>query len=494
MEQNQMNGKPRNEKERTLQTIWAEVLNVANVGIYDDFFALGGTSKDLMKMVGKVGGIFEVSLQDVFSKSTIAEIAPLLTYRQDGVKEDVEKLFQLTEKLKNYQPSESNLAYMKDYAAYNAKMTYQIREEYQHIFLTGGNGFLACHMIERFLKHRSSKLTILVRERSDEKAVAKLQRAFAWYFPNEDFLKEFSDRMTVLAGDVAKDNFGLEQNTYDMLTKEVDAVFHVAGLLRHYGHWQDFYTANVTGTEHVIAFAKTQLKKDIHFISTMGTGYNEERGKTVLPFTELEVQKDSYAENYYLKSKMLAEKALEQARTADGLNVKIYRPGYLVQNYQTGIFQINAEDNAYFQFFKAILSIGTFPEMETPIFDFSFIDQAAEAIDLLSTTTEDGHIYHLFNPKRLSMKSIGELMIANGAELKPLSVRKFCDFLSENADTYQDFIANLLIVSYVKEKDIEQLIDLCLICDRTVQLLEKQGFTWKSLDKEHMKDILTVIQ
>ena len=109
-------------------------------------------------------------------------------------------------------------------------------------------------------------------------------------------------------------NFGLEQNTYDVLTQEVDAVFHVAGLLRHYGHWQDFYTANVTGTENVIAFAKTQLKKDIHFISTMGTGYNEERGKTVLPFTELEVQKDSYAENYYLKSKMLAEKALEEAR------------------------------------------------------------------------------------------------------------------------------------------------------------------------------------
>ena len=299
--------------------------------------------------------------------------------------------------------------------------------------------------------------------------------------------------MKILSGDVSVDKLGLDDDVYSELSKTVDAVFHVAGILRHYGHWEEFYNTNVDGTKRIIEFAKLNTRKDIHFISTMGTGYNEERAKNVLPFTELEVQKDSYAANYYLKSKMLAEKELEKEINQNNLNVKIYRPGYLVQNYETGIFQVNSDDNAYFQFFKAIMEIGCFPAMETEIFDFSFIDQAAEAIDILSTVEEEGHIYHLFNPQRLSMKEIGELMIENGVNIKSVSVKEFCEYLKDNMEKYKDLISNITMVTYVREKDIEQLIDLCLKCDRTTQILANYGFEWNSLDKKHMADIINII-
>lgn len=103
--------------------------------------------------------------------------------------------------------------------------------------------------------------------------------------------------LKILSGDVSVDKLGLDDDVYSELSKTVDAVFHVAGILRHYGHWEEFYNTNVDGTKRIIEFAKLNTRKDIHFISTMGTGYNEERAKNVLPFTELEVQKDSYAAN-----------------------------------------------------------------------------------------------------------------------------------------------------------------------------------------------------
>lgn len=484
---------PIEKKQIILKDIWSEVLNKPDIGIHDDFFMAGGTSKDLVKMVTKMSEVFEISMQDVFSKSTIAEIAPIVQYRKDGLRDDVDKIFALTEKLKNYVPSEDYNRYMENYQKYNSKIKLGEREEYKKVLVTGGNGFLACHLIERILKNRQTSIVVLVREKNDQNAVLKFQRAMNWYFGKEDIFNNFGDRIEILAGDVSIDKLGLKSDKYNEISKSVDAVFHVAGILRHYGHWEEFYNTNVEGTKRVIEFAKHNIQKDIHFISTMGTGYNEERAKNVLPFTECEVQKDSYAVNYYLKSKMLAEKELEKEINQNNLKVKIYRPGYLVQNYETGVFQVNSADNAYFQFFKAIMEIGCFPAMEAEIFDFSFIDQAAEAIDILSTVEEEGHIYHLFNPKRLSMKEIGELMIENGVNIQNVSVKEFCEYLKDNIEKYKDLISNLTMVTYVNEKDIEQLIDLCLKCDRTTKILENYGFEWKSLDKEHMADIIKVI-
>lgn len=484
---------PIEKKQIILKDIWSEILNKPDIGIHDDFFMAGGTSKDLVKMVTKMSEIFEISMQEVFSKSTIAEIAPVIDYRKDGLKDDVDKIYYLTEKLKNYVPSEEYNRYMDNYIKYNSEIKLGKREEYKKVLVTGGNGFLSCHLIEKILKNRKTSIVVLVREKSNEKAAAKFKRAMDWYFEKEDILKNYSGRLKILSGDVSVDKLGLDDDVYSELSKTVDAVFHVAGILRHYGHWEEFYNTNVDGTKRIIEFAKLNTRKDIHFISTMGTGYNEERAKNVLPFTELEVQKDSYAANYYLKSKMLAEKELEKEINQNNLNVKIYRPGYLVQNYETGIFQVNSDDNAYFQFFKAIMEIGCFPAMETEIFDFSFIDQAAEAIDILSTVEEERHIYHLFNPQRLSMKEIGELMIENGVNIKSVSVKEFCEYLKDNMEKYKDLISNITMVTYVREKDIEQLIDLCLKCDRTTQILANYGFEWNSLDKKHMADIINII-
>ncbi|ALG07358.1 non-ribosomal peptide synthetase [Kibdelosporangium phytohabitans] len=71
---------PRNEIERTLAGIWAEVLGVPQVGVADNFFALGGDSILSIQVVSRArqAGL-KLTSKDVFLHQTIARLAAVTT-------------------------------------------------------------------------------------------------------------------------------------------------------------------------------------------------------------------------------------------------------------------------------------------------------------------------------------------------------------------------------------------------------------------------------
>jgi acyl carrier protein len=68
---------PRNAVEEVLAGMWAELLEVEEVGVYDDFFALGGHSLKATRLLSWVEEAFEVSvpLRRVFEQPTVAALA-----------------------------------------------------------------------------------------------------------------------------------------------------------------------------------------------------------------------------------------------------------------------------------------------------------------------------------------------------------------------------------------------------------------------------------
>ncbi|WP_139488493.1 non-ribosomal peptide synthetase [Brevibacillus dissolubilis] len=68
---------PRTELEKQLAAIWSELLGVEQVGLHDDFFALGGHSLKATQLVSRIQKQFEVvyPLRDVFTASTLEEMA-----------------------------------------------------------------------------------------------------------------------------------------------------------------------------------------------------------------------------------------------------------------------------------------------------------------------------------------------------------------------------------------------------------------------------------
>ncbi|MEU4445435.1 amino acid adenylation domain-containing protein [Actinosynnema sp. NPDC050801] len=67
---------PRDETERLLASIWAEVLGLERVGVTDDFFGLGGDSLRSVQVVGRARAEgLELTARGLFEHPTIAELA-----------------------------------------------------------------------------------------------------------------------------------------------------------------------------------------------------------------------------------------------------------------------------------------------------------------------------------------------------------------------------------------------------------------------------------
>ncbi|MGH8260432.1 MAG: SDR family oxidoreductase [Steroidobacteraceae bacterium] len=71
---------PRNEMERALVRIWAEVLGIPDIGVFDDFFELGGDSLLAIQLNSRMQKVAAqpVQLKQLVSHPTIAELAQLL--------------------------------------------------------------------------------------------------------------------------------------------------------------------------------------------------------------------------------------------------------------------------------------------------------------------------------------------------------------------------------------------------------------------------------
>jgi amino acid adenylation domain-containing protein/non-ribosomal peptide synthase protein (TIGR01720 family) len=71
---------PQSQEESALCAMFAEVLRREQVGVEDDFFALGGDSLSAMRLVGRVCSAFGValSLRDFYSASTVGGLANLI--------------------------------------------------------------------------------------------------------------------------------------------------------------------------------------------------------------------------------------------------------------------------------------------------------------------------------------------------------------------------------------------------------------------------------
>jgi amino acid adenylation domain-containing protein/non-ribosomal peptide synthase protein (TIGR01720 family) len=72
-----VHAEPRTPTEKILAGIWADVLGIAQVGVQDDFYLLGGHSLTAMRLVSRIGRALDrvVSLQTLFAHPVLADLA-----------------------------------------------------------------------------------------------------------------------------------------------------------------------------------------------------------------------------------------------------------------------------------------------------------------------------------------------------------------------------------------------------------------------------------
>ncbi|MCP4150718.1 MAG: non-ribosomal peptide synthetase, partial [bacterium] len=162
-------------------------------------------------------------------------------------------------------------------------------------------------------------------------------------------------------------------------------------------------------------------------------------------------KEETQKENYYLKTKLEAEKLVLEAREK-GIHTNIIRVGNLVFHSQTGTFQKNIEDNAFYAILKSLIKLKRFPEMKAQNVEFSFVDYTAEAVTLLFSRKEfKNQNYHVRNPYHLNYPGLVELIKTTRYRQEiPLDIipgLEFLDFLKNNYhDTlYSEYIKTLVL-------------------------------------------------
>lgn len=434
---------PTTPTEKRLVEAFESVLT-KRVGIYDDFFELGGDSLAAFELAAMIG----IDAQELYEYPTVESLAKFMSgsseLEEEERKIDVNSLI-----------------------LHNPNILYKPGNKC--IFLTGATGFLGAHILRELLKR---KMNVVCLVRNEE----RLRQTLGRYFPKE--YKYF--KYKVVKGDIEAEHFGLNDKEYSILVHKVDTVIHTAANVHHAGHYEDFERTNVWGTQNVINFCK-DARAVLHYTSTAsvnGVG-TVSIPKTAKVFDEFILDiGQNYVQNVYIHSKYKAEEAVLKARN-EGLKVNIYRIGNLTWRMSDGMFQKNAEDNGFIGrargLFKAQLfsaEIAEFP------MDFTAVDECADAYVRLVLHNRINNIYHLYNPHLFTIEKLSNKLLFKCKQVPKEIYEKLLRERIQDKD-----VAVLSFYSSIASKSRNVPVSN----EYTTGVLKSLGFSWSKIGFNYLK-------
>ncbi|MFA6076277.1 MAG: amino acid adenylation domain-containing protein [Negativicutes bacterium] len=478
---------PTGEIERKLACVWQEVLGVNAVSATDSFFCIGGNSIKAISAVAKLQKLFTISINDLFNYPVLRTLAENIKPAEDTLKLRLAELSQQEATLDT--PLTDNPRFKAVHDASMIEYQRSIEElrglelgealDYRNILVTGATGYLGVHIVQYLVANRSGTVYAIVRGRDADDATSRVRAKFDYYFGKEFWNNAHLDeRLVVLCGELHQPRLGLSDDLYNRLCTELDAIIHSAANVRHYGHYSEFFEANVQATSELLALAKTGRKKDFHHISTMSVAVGEINGCEYHVFTENQTDIGQKSGNYYVETKLAAEELVVAARQ-DGLNTNIYRAGNIAFQESTGLYQENIDSNAFYRYMQGFINVGMVPN-KLDSEEFSYVDRLAEAIVRLSERPgAHNQIYHMQNPQ---LMKLSQALTAPclGLNVRAVSVTEFFDYLYENSERpgFREHVENILTRMGLMGEESTITTATTIKMDKTLMMLEKVGFSW----------------
>ncbi|GAA0544032.1 amino acid adenylation domain-containing protein/thioester reductase-like protein [Rhizomicrobium palustre] len=359
---------PSTEIEQRIAQTWAEHLERSFVAREDNFFDLGGDSLRAIAAVNHLRRTFRCAITDLYEHPRLADFAAICQYHPEHLHTLIRsakmhwQAYQETRAAYEAERAEALAPQWRAYAVRNAayrNIAVEERRDYANTLLTGATGYLGSYTLRELLSNPQRRVTALVRAADDTAARQRLGEVLQHYF-GESQRKALleTERLTVLASDLRCDRLGLTSKAYDKIAREIQAVYHCAANVKHFGHYRDFEADNVAATARLIKLA-AHRGADFHFASTISAAGKAPEDEFLL-FTEYDAVPDIADENYYVRSKQDAERLLVAARQYLP-NASIHRVGNLVYAADGNALQRDIKENAYFRQLAAFLKLGVVP-------------------------------------------------------------------------------------------------------------------------------------
>ncbi len=490
-----------NQREAQMLKVWCEVLGKADIGVADNFFQIGGNSIKAITVTAKLQPYFEININQIFEHQTVRALAANCKSKENKLKARLAELkaraaqaeVPLSESAAKAVTAKED-AYRRNIAAYE-QIDLNGQKEYQKVLLTGATGYLGCHLLRELFVFSDAAIVLPVRGATHEAAQQRLAEKMSYYFGAELAGQVLaSKRIAVLPADLREERLGLSEAAYEQLAASVDCIINSAANVRHYGHYDEFWRSNVETTLQLLAFAGTGMAKDFHQISTISVSEGSIAGVEAAVFSEYETDIGQVSENHYLKTKLEAEKAVLKAREK-GINANIYRVGNIVFQSDSGVYQENIEENAFYLQVKAFVNLGVVPE-GTEV-EFSFVDQLAAAIVRLACCPAlQSETHHLYNTRAVLLDEV----LTDAAlkmQVKALPYGQFIDYLERHYEKpgFQNHIEQIMLhFGWLDDADEAAAVRaeprVLLWAEKTEYLLKKLGFAWAELKHASLKKML----
>ncbi|MEN6390525.1 MAG: amino acid adenylation domain-containing protein [Syntrophomonas sp.] len=496
LEQGQTYIAAKTKKEKDILEVWRSVLGIESIGVNDNFFQLGGHSLKAVTVAALLQENYDIQVSDIFKYQTIAELAQNINESKDNLKAKLKRMKDyFANKTENAEMSLKYKAEKEQYEHKNQRFVnidLSQQKEYKDILLAGSTGYRGVYLLHELLAQKKSHLYLPIRGASYNEAEKKLIDRLDGYFGKGTYEK-FMDRITILNGDLTRENFGIPIDMYSELSQKVDCIFQCSAYLKHYGSRDDYYNGNVETTRSLLAFAKTGRVKDFNHLSTLSVLENHNKGKMKSLVTEYDFELDELVDSLYVKTRFEAEKLVRDARQ-DGIAANIYRLGLVTLDYSSGILQQNIEDTVFYQKTRAFLNISAVPEIldRDPL---TFVDYAAKAVVLLfDKTALMNETYHIINNGYTALSNVLSDAGLN-LNIDKMDIMKFIDFIDRNHknEYIKDYIEILLlhlgILSEIPvDEYFENLPEIAMV--KTNLILSRLGFEWPEFEAKKMHNLI----
>lgn len=470
-----------NSNEEKLLQIWKNILKIEDIDINDNFFDIGGDSVAAISMqieAVKYGLDFEYS--DIFTHPTIKE----LSEKSNRSNEEFIKTYDYKkfEEILN-KNNINNLKLIK-------------KAKIKNILLIGATGYLGAHILDSFMKNNKGIVYCLVRPKNSIDIEQRLKDTLNFYF-GDKYNKEFSKRIQLIHGDIVANNLGLSSKDFDMLSNNIDAVINSGALVKHFGIKKKFEEINVNGTQNIIDFCKKTNKRLLH-ISTISISGNGEKEETVIEtpeninkkkiFKETDIYINQNIKGVYSTTKFKAELLVLDA-ISNGLDAQILRLGNIVNRYSDGVFQMNANENAFAKRIKTFIDIGAFPKyMLQHSIELTPVDLATEAIIKILNYNSPCNVFHIYNTRLLPIKLLMDTLNNDlNIDILAVSDTMMKDIITGIlADNNRKDILSGIIYDLDDDKNLIYTSNIRLNSDFTEKYLNKLGFKWKNIDRNYI--------
>jgi amino acid adenylation domain-containing protein/thioester reductase-like protein len=405
--------------EKELAEFWSKLLEVDEVGVNDDFFALGGDSLRLMQLMSHIAAQYQLraSTADFFKLPTIAALVQQI--QRDNQEPVTSSDWMTLQQLQTESSLDITIAAEAPRSSFCTNP--------QSILLTGATGFIGCFLLNELLNQTNATVYCLIHANTLKEAYEKIKLSFKRYLPGVELPYA---RIVLIPGDLTRFLMGLTKEKFDHLAETIEVIYHSAANTNLFYPYKTLKAANVIGTKTVLSFASHKKLKTIHYISTLDVFESLLSTNRSVVYEQDNIAQGDGMRGGYAQSKWIAEQLVTQA-AQKGIPTCIYRPGMVTGHSHSGVSNSN---DLIGRLLSSFIQLRSAPDVDWMI-DMTPVDYISQAIAHLSLQPESlDKAFHLANPHSLPIATLVNDLNRFGYPVNPIPYEQWQTLIHKHSN------------------------------------------------------------